>query len=341
MKNKKILVAVTFLIIILAFALYPTPAVSPIQYVDRQTREIKTEKVAGEKWLVWLYNNPVGELTLHAMVKRKFVSSFYGYLMDKPSSADRIAPFVKTYGIDLSIAQKQHFETFNDFFIRKLKKSARPVDMDPNAIVSPADGKVLAYQDIYKDDFIVKGYKFNLQEFLKNDTLAKKYSGGSLMVFRLCPTDYHRFHFPLSGYLSEPVKFNGDYYSVSPFALRKMIEILCQNKREYVIITTQTFGDVVMAEVGATMVGTIVQTYTGNVAWKGQEKGYFKFGGSSVVLIFEKGKIQIDDDLLKNTNNQLETAIFVGEHVASAVHIFQNEQAPEESNEKSVSITNE
>ncbi len=338
MKSKKILIASIVLVIILAFALYPTPSNIPVQYIDRQTHEIKTEKVAGENWLVWLYDNPVGELTLHAFVKRKFISSFYGYLMDRPSSAGRIAPFVKTYNIDLSIAQKQHFATFNDFFIRKLKKSARVIDMDSDVVVSPADGKVLAYGNISNQNFIVKGYKFNVKSFLKNEKLAEKYKDGSLLVFRLCPTDYHRFHFPVSGQLNNPVKIKGDYYSVSPIALRKMIGILCQNKREYVTITTKTFGDVIMAEIGATMVGCIVQTYPGNTAWKGQEKGYFKFGGSSIVLIFEKGKIKIDEDLLENTKNNYETSILTGEHVATAVHVFQKEQISAQEDEQSVKI---
>ncbi len=322
MKRIKILIAGAILIIILGVALYPTPFNPPIRYIDRGTHELKTEKVAGEKWLVWLYNNPVGELTLHALVKRKFVSSIYGYLMDRPSSADRIARFVKAYDIDMSIARKQHFKTFNDFFIRKLKKSARPIDMDPSAVTSPADGKVLAYQNISNQDFFVKGYRFNLESFLKSRELAQKYRDGSVMIFRLCPADYHRFHFPVNGVTANRIKIDGDYFSVSPIALRRMVEIFCQNKREYVRISTKNFGDIIMAEVGATMVGCIVQTYKGNTAWKGQEKGYFKFGGSSIVLIFEKGRIQIDEDLLQNTERHFETSIHVGEHVATAVHVF-------------------
>jgi len=316
MKIKKKTIVFSIIIILVGIAFYPSPENLPIKYVDRQTEEIKIEKVAGEKWLIWLYTNPVGEISLHSLVKRKFVSSYYGDMMDSPKSVDKIESFVKEYDIDLSIAQKLEFSSFNDFFIRKLKKDARPINMDSNVVVSPADGKIMAYADISDQDFIVKGYMFDVTEFLNDTALAEKYSGGSLIIVRVCPTDYHRYHFPVSGKVSPTVEIDGDYYSVNPIAVKKIIEVFCLNKREYVTISTQEFGDVIMAEVGATMVGSIIQTYQGNMAVKGEEKGYFKFGGSSVLLLFEKDKIMIDDDLLKNTENNLETEVKMGEKIA-------------------------
>ena len=142
-----------------------------------------------------------------------------------------------------------------------------------------------------------------------------KYEDGSMIVIRLAPYDYHRFHFPVGGRVSPVVRIKGDYYSVNPIALHKMVDIFCRNKREYVVISNPVFGEVVMAEVGATMVGSIVRTYNGNVVEKGQEKGYFKFGGSTVVLFFEEDKIKIDNDLLENTENNLETAVKMGERI--------------------------
>jgi len=315
MKIKKRTIVFSVLVIFIALAFYPSPENLPIKYVDRQSGEIKIEKVAGEKWLVWLYNNPVGELSLHSLVKRKFVSSYYGGMMDSPKSVDKIEPFVKDYDIDLSIAQKQEFSSFNDFFIRKLKKDARPINRDSNVVVSPGDGKIMAFADISDQDFIVKGYQFNVKEFLNDTALAEKYLDGSLLIVRVCPTDYHRFHFPVTGKISPVNKIDGDYYSVNPIAVKKNIEVFCINKREYVTISTREFGDVIMAEVGATMVGSIIQTYNGDHADRGEEKGYFKFGGSSVLLLFEKGKIIIDDDLLKNTENNLETEVNMGERI--------------------------
>lgn len=296
-------------------ALYPLPPQAPIQYFERQSGLLKTEKVAGEKWLMWLYNNPVGEATLWALAKRKVVSSFYGNRMDLPSSVKKIEPFVEEFQIDMSVAQKQEFTSFNDFFTRKLKGNARPVDTSSAVAVSPADGKILAYANISNSDFIIKGYRFNIFSFLNNARLAQKFRDGTLLIIRLAPSDYHRFHFPVSGKVSPITRIDGDYYSVNPLALRKMAEIFCQNKREFAIISNPVFGDVVMTEVGATMVGSIVQTYTGNFVKKGEEKGYFKFGGSTVVLLFEKNKIRIDEDLLIHTSKGYETVIREGERI--------------------------
>ena len=106
--------------------------------------------------------------------------------------------------------------------------------------------------------------------------------------------------------------------SVNPFALRKKAEIFCLNKREYTTLSNPLFGDVIMAEVGATMVGSIVQTYERSSVKKGEEKGYFKFGGSTVVLLFEKSKICIDKDLLINTAMGYETAVKMGERIGDA-----------------------
>jgi phosphatidylserine decarboxylase len=319
-KTKKrwgIILLLLAVIAILAF--YPLPPQVPIKYYDRESGLLKTEKVAAEKWLVWLYNNPVGEATLWTLVKRKVVSSIYGNMMDRPSSTKKIQPFVEEFDIDISTFQKQEFNSFNDFFTRKLKDDARPVDTNSTIIVSPADGKLLAYADISNSDFIIKGYRFDILAFLNNVDLAQKYLDGTLVIIRLAPFDYHRFHFPISGKVSPITRIDGDYYSVNPLALHKIIEIFCLNKREFIIISNSLFGDVVMAEVGATMVGSIIQTYTGDFVKKGEEKGYFKFGGSSVVLLFEKNKIRIDDDLLINTLKGYETAIKEGEKIGASM----------------------
>ncbi|MFB6318134.1 phosphatidylserine decarboxylase [Saccharicrinis sp. FJH54] len=303
------------LAVLISIAIYPLKPQDPIHYYERESGQIKTEKVAGEKWLVWLYYNPVGEATLWALVKRKLVSSIYGKMMDRPSSAKKIQPFIEEFDVDMSIAQEQKFQSFNDFFTRKLKENARPIDTVFNTVVSPADGKILAYANINNSDFIIKGFRFDVSSFLENPDLGQKYQDGTLLIIRLAPVDYHRFHFPVSGDLSPGKKIDGDYYSVNPLALRKMVNIFFLNKREYTIISNPLFGDVIMAEVGATMVGSIIQTYTGNDVKKGEEKGYFKFGGSTIVLLFENNKIQIDEDLLNNTAKGYETTVKMGERI--------------------------
>lgn len=316
--NKKWVAIWLITAIIFLLAIYPVPPQEPIKYIDRASGQVKIENVYGEKWLDWLYHNPIGEATLWTIAKRKLVTSLYGDAMEKPSSADKILPFIKEYDVDISIAQKQNFKSFNDFFIRKLKPESRPVIADSLAVASPADGKILAYENIKNSDFYIKGFRFNVESFLNNPELAKKYENGSMIVFRLAPPDYHRYHFPISGITaSSNIKINGDYYSVNPLALRKKAEIFWLNKREYGVIKSPVFGDVAMVEVGATMVGSMIQTYTSTTVNKGEEKGYFKFGGSTVVLLFEKDKIKIDNDLLVNTTKGLETTIKMGEQIAT------------------------
>lgn len=315
--NKKWVAIWLMIAIISLIALYPVPPQEPIKYIDRETGQVQIENVYGEKWLDWLYHNPIGEATLWTIAKRKIVTSMYGDEMEKSSSADKIKPFIKEYNVDISIAQKQNFKSFNDFFIRKLKPEARPIVADSLAVASPADGKILAYSNVSKSDFYIKGFRFNVDSFLDNKELAKKYENGSMIVFRLAPPDYHRYHFPVSGTTSSSnIKIDGDYYSVNPLALRKKAEIFWLNKREYGVIESPIFGDVTMVEVGATMVGSMIQTYTSTTVKKGEEKGYFKFGGSTVVLLFEKDQLKIDDDLLKNTSQGLETTIKMGERIA-------------------------
>jgi phosphatidylserine decarboxylase len=176
--------------------------------------------------LDWLYYNPVGEASLWIIAKRKIATSIYADIMDDKSSVDKIPPFIKEYGVNVNIAQKHNFKSFNDFFTRKLKPEARPIDPDSSAVTSSVDGKVLAYTNIKNSDFYIKGFRFNVYSFLGNPELAKKYEDGSMIVFRLAPPDYHRYHFPVSGITgNSDIKIEENYYSVSPLALRKKAEI--------------------------------------------------------------------------------------------------------------------
>ncbi len=314
MKKKfKIIIALTIIVGVIVF--YPFHSAKPIKYIDRTTGKVKIEKVPGEFWLSWLYNNPAGKLSLNVLVKRKALSNWYGKQMDSPKSADKIHSFAKDYNIDLSIAKKQEFNSFNDFFYRKLKPSTRPINNDSSVLISPADGKILAYSNIDNQDFMIKSYRFKLADYLQNNRLAKKFKGGSLLIIRLCPADYHRYHFPLSGTVTKTTNIDGNYYSVSPIAIKSKIEIFCMNKRSYTEFYNKYFENIIISEVGATMVGSIIQTYNTNVVKKGDEKGYFKFGGSTVVLIFKKGKLKIDTDIINNTNKGLETEIRMGEKI--------------------------
>lgn len=294
-----------------------------LYFIDRKTGDKIREKVPGEKWLRWLYHNPAGRLGLEALVKKKILSSCYGWFMDSMESRKKIGPFIDALGIDMSEAVRpvRDYNSFNDFFIRELRPEARPVDLRREAVVSPADGRVMAFEGFKGlDTFFAKGQEFSLREFLQNQMLAEKYEGGTLMVIRLAPVDYHRFHFPAEGRPTLSRLINGSYYSVSPHAVKDMLKVYWENKREYCELRTEVAGDILLCEVGATMVGSIRQVYDPEQrVGKGQQKGWFKFGGSTVVMLFEKDKVRVDEDIIRNSISGYETSVKVGERVALAL----------------------
>lgn len=291
-----------------------------ITYIDRESGKKITEQVPGGGFLRFLYHNPFGKIALWTAFKRKFVSGFMGWLMNTRFSHRSIANFLRKYNMHLGeyIVPVEGFKTFNDFFYRKIQDGARPIG---EGLVSPADGKTVAFATVEANTkFFVKGWEFTVSDFLQDATLAKKFEGGAMVIVRLAPVDYHRFHFPAAGKASPATLVDGAYYSVSPIALKNSLEIFCQNKREYMVLDSPDFGDILICDVGATMVGTIIQTYQGNAqVAKGDEKGYFAFGGSTVVLLFEPGKVQLDQDLLENSANGIEMQVKMGTTIGQAV----------------------
>lgn len=313
--------ALAVILLVVGIALFSPEKGEKIIYIKRETGEKAVEKVPGESCLRWLYNNPFGKLALSSVVKRKFVSEYYGKKMDSTKSKKMVAEFVKEYGINMEEFEKkaEEFNSFNEFFYRKLKIGVR--EIANKDVVSPADGKIIAFNSLSEtDSFFVKGKKFNLKEYLNDETLANEFEGGAMAIIRLAPVDYHRFHFPVDGIAGKNIEINGDYFSVSPIALKKSIEIFMENKREYSIVENDKLGKVVVSEIGAAMVGSIIQTYNENQEIKkGDEKGYFKFGGSSVMILFQKNKIKFDEDLINNTKNGFETYIKMGEGIGEKI----------------------
>lgn len=289
-----------------------------VDYIERESKKVQKEEVPGGGVLKWLYNTPTGKASLNILVKRKIFSRAAGWYMDRSMSKKKIKKFIKKYDINMShyeLPKSGKFRNFNNFFFRKIKASARPIGAH---IVSPADGKAVAFQNINaSSSFYIKGSEFSLRDFLQDDKLAEKYQNGAMIIIRLAPTDYHRYHFPASGMISESKKIKGRYFSVSPLALKKNLEIFCQNHREYSILKTEEYGEILISEIGATMVGSIIQTYTKESSVKkGHEKGYFAFGGSTLLLLFEEGKVVIDQDILEHTINGYETEVRMGETIA-------------------------
>lgn len=300
---------------------------SKILYFDRLSKQMEEESVYGKRALEFLYGKSwisrvFGRSLLPFLVRYPFFSRFYGVCQSFSLSARKIKPFIERFDVDVSefLEPLDSFRSFNDFFYRKLKKEARPIVEGEDIAVIPTDGRYLFYQNITKaDGFIVKGKKFCLKSLLGDENLAKKYEEGSMVIARLCPTDYHRFHFPFSGTPGESRLINGWLSSVNPMALKSNIDILTQNKRFICPISSKNFGEVQFLEIGATNVGSVYQTYSANSFYeKGSEKGYFAFGASALVLLFEPGKIVFDSELLSHSENHIEVKCLLGQSMGRA-----------------------
>jgi phosphatidylserine decarboxylase len=298
-----------------------------IVYIDRQTKKKHTEKVYKGNALRLLYGNSwfshfLQPWLLPFLTKWPWFSHFYGRLQKRSSSAGKIRPFIEKFGVDSSefLDPVSTYRSFNDFFIRKLKPEARPIDPDPCVAVIPADGRYYFYADIAQcPGFIVKGQKFELETLLGNRALAEEFQGGSMVMARLCPSDYHRFHFPCDCLPSPTQLINGWLYSVNPVAIKRNVHIFAQNKRTLCELRTPLFGRVLYLEIGATNVGNIQETYTpGEWQSKGGEKGYFEFGGSALILLFAKNTITFDADLLAATAEGFEMRCLLGQSMGRA-----------------------
>lgn len=301
-----------------------------IRYIDRQTQKEETEKVYGQKLIEVFYGKgilpTVFSFTLLPLIARfSLLSQFYGYLQKRPASKKKIRPFIETFQVDFSEFQDEinSFESFNDFFIRKLKPSCRPIAGGHDVAILPADGRYLVFQNIQKSDgFFIKNKTFCLNSLLKDEALAKSYESGAMVIARLCPTDYHRFHFPTNCTPETPQLINGHLFSVNPMALKKNINILTENKRIITQLLTKNFGTILFIEIGATAVGTIHQTFTPFEHYsKGDEKGFFSFGGSCIILLFEPSRIEFDQDLIEASHRRLETKACFGQSLGRCLSL--------------------
>ena len=294
----------------------------PIRYFDRYTRALKTERIYGEAWLRFAYENPAGRLFVWLLARRAFFSRWYGWKMNMTASSMQILPFITEYNIDVDDFVKSAFDykTFNEFFYRALKPEARPIAPGERVAVFPADGRHLAIPEVGgAKGFYVKGQTLALGELLGDEALAKKFAGGSMLISRLCPVDYHRFHFPVAGVPGESRLINGWLYSVSPVALRRNLRYLVENKREITLIESPVFGTAAMVEVGATNVGSIRQGFVaGRAVAKGDEKGLFAFGGSCVITVFQRGRIRFDADVVASGGESIECFAKMGDRLGEA-----------------------
>ncbi|KIC39123.1 archaetidylserine decarboxylase [Leisingera sp. ANG-M7] len=292
----------------------------PILVVDRETGETFEEAVLGEKWIRWAYQNASAKPVEKLLFRSSLISRLMGAWFDSRFSKSKIAAVVEELSIDMSEATDpaDSYGCFNDFFVRNLRPEARPFSADPNDIVSPADGRVLVFPELAEDVFVpVKGYPMSVRTMLPG--VAEQFIGGALAIVRLCPADYHRYHFPAAGRITAAQDIPGALHSVNPIALGAGPDVFGENKRTWTLIETETLGSYCFVEVGAFGVGSIVNTRTSGAVQKMDEKGYFKFGGSTVVVVFEPGKVRFADDLVANSAKGRETLVKVGQPFATTL----------------------
>ena len=293
-----------------------------IEYFDRHTGEVCREQVYGERWLRLIYGNPLGRLMLWAFLRRPLFSRWYGKRMSSPESRSRIEPFIREYDLDPNefADAVSTYASFNDFFVRKLKPEARPIAEGESVAVFPADGRHLGFTDVSAlDTVFTKGQSFDLSRLFGSAEEASVYEGGTLVISRLCPVDYHRFHIPVAGKVSAPTLLNGWLQSVNPIALRRNLAILWENKRYLSFTESEVFGRVACFEIGATCVGSIHYERTfPALARKGEEKGWFSFGGSMTLTLFEQGRIRLADDLLAHSSEGRELYAWMGDFMGQA-----------------------
>ncbi len=289
---------------------------------DRSTGRLVTEEVFGGTMLSLAYENALGRRIGAWPWLQRAISRLLGWYQSSPRSARGIAPFVARYRIASGdfVEPPGGYRTFNDFFYRRLADGARPFPADPGVLGAAAEGRLSVFPiDAPAVPITVKGVPVAIGELLGSRELAERHVGGHVFVFRLCPVDYHRFHFPDSGVPGAAHRIEGVLHSVHPVAQRVVPDLFLRNERQVATLASDHFGALVLIDVGAMCVGRIVQTYEpGQPVARGAEKGYFAFGGSTTILVTEPGRVVPDADLLEHTAAGLESLVRVGEPVGRA-----------------------
>jgi phosphatidylserine decarboxylase len=225
-----------------------------IRYFNRLSGTIEDENIYGEAALRWAYFNPIGKVITRLIVKNPLVSRLYGWLMDRPGSRKKIQPFIEQYNVDTGefFEPADSFPHFNAFFYRKLKSESRPIDNHERGVVFPADGRHLAVENIQTaDTFYAKGQRLQIEQLMAGTPLVHSFEGGSLLISRLCPVDYHRFHAPFSGEAMAPIMVGDSLYSVSPLALSQTLDFLVNNRRWIIPFKLESGKLAALAVIGA------------------------------------------------------------------------------------------
>lgn len=284
--------------------------------LDRSGNEIKQNNVQN-KIFKFLYKNKLGRIMLKLLVK-PWVSYFSGVVLNSSYSRILIPPFIKKNKINMKEYEDRTYSSYNDFFTRKLKEGVRKIDFQPNHLIAPCDGKLSVYHINKDSHFIIKNTPYTLKSLLKNKKLADYYENGTLLLFRLTVDDYHRYCYIDNGIKSKNYRVKGVFHTVNPLA-NEVVPVYKENTREYSVLYSENCGRVVIMEVGAMLVGKIVNYHEEASVKRGEEKGRFEFGGSTIIVCLEKGRIAIDKDILYNSACGIETLVKMGEKIGIVV----------------------
>ncbi len=280
---------------------------------DRQGNFIKQNE-SQDKFLRNLYETTFGRGILQILIK-PFVSKMAGFILNTRFSSIAIKKFVKNNNIDMNEYENKSFTSYNDFFVRKIKDGKRPIDMNDGHFISPCDSKLSVYRIHSDGKFNIKDTDYTFYELTRSKELETEFLGGYLLVFRLSVEDYHRYCYVDGGDKTDNVILNGFFHTVNPIANDNM-PIYKENQREYSLLHSKHFDSILMMEVGAMMVGKIVNYHGSRSVKRGMEKGRFEFGGSTVILAVKKDIILVDSDILDNSANGFETKVRLGEKIA-------------------------
>lgn len=287
-----------------------------MKYANRKGK--RWEEISGQDaFLKNLYNSVCGRMLIKVLIQ-PWISKAGGWLMDTRISSLAVPSVIRKYHMNPEQWEKKTFHSYNDFFTRRYKESERPIDRDSMVLISPCDAKLSVYSIDGKNRFRIKHTPYTVAHLLGNKRLAEHFCGGQALVFRLTVDDYHRYCYVDDGVKSSNYRIAGVFHTVNPIA-NDVEPIYKQNTREYCLLHTNHFGTVLMMEVGALMVGRIQNYHGAGKVYRGQEKGKFAFGGSTIVLLTEAGKVTIDEDLLKNSKDGYETLVKMGERIGIAV----------------------
>ncbi|MCR4889353.1 MAG: phosphatidylserine decarboxylase [Ruminococcus sp.] len=288
--------------------------------IKRRNGEIvaKEQNSKQTRLLKMLYETQDGRMLLKVLTM-PIISVMAGDLMNSVFSKPLIKPFIRKNNIDTSQYQMRNFRSYNQFFTRKIKPDKRPIDRDPMHLISPCDSKLTVYELNQNSMFHIKGSLYRVSDLLKNDFLARRFVGGYCLIFRLEVDDYHRYCYIDDGTKTGNTFIKGELHTVNPIALGRY-NIYKRNSREYTVLHTRHFGDVVQVEVGAMLVGKIRNHHKEHSFLRGEEKGMFEFGGSTIVMLFERDSIVPDGDILKNSAEGFETIVKYGEKIGCGVN---------------------